>query len=355
MKTLLRLVSYILSEKLLIFSGLILTAVIGFTEVFTGAVLKLLTDSVKNIGEFLTTGQKDLIEIPLKLKVPGLFIKKKIVLLNTVLQGENEILKGMLIMAGLFAAVYLIQVASDYFRDVFLGTANQRIMKRIKKEIFSKLIMIPVDELSNEKPGDLISRVTYDTMVLSNLMNILIELVRSMVYMLIFIPLMFIINWKVAVFTTIFFPLTFIIIKKFSKKIKKSSRSVTDSTAEYTAFLENRIKNLPQIKAGGLESKEIEDFSTLVDKNYNDNVKLIINKNILKPTNEFMGILGVALASVFFSYMIVKQNFNAGNAVLFLYMMKTSYKPFKKVAEASGDLFNSLVCAEKIFKLLDRR
>lgn len=355
MKTLLRLVSYILSEKLLIFSGLILTAVIGFTEIFTGAVLKLLTDSVKNIGEFLTTGQKDLIEIPLKLKVPGLFIKKKIVLLNTVLQGENEILKGMLIMAGLFAAVYLIQVASDYFRDVFLGTANQRIMKRIKKEIFAKLIMIPEKELENEKSGDLISRVTYDTMVLSNLMNILIELVRSMVYMLIFIPLMFIINWKVAVFTTIFFPFTFIIIKKFSKKIKKSSRSVTDSTAEYTAFLEEKVKNLPQIKAVGLESKEIEDFSALVDKNYNDNVKLIINKNILKPTNEFMGILGVALASVFFSYLIVKQNFNAGNAVLFLYMMKTSYKPFKKVAEASGDLFNSLVCAEKIFKLLDRR
>ena len=355
MKTLLRLTSYILSEKLLIFSGLILTAVIGFTEVFTGAVLKLLTDSVKNIGEFLTTGDKNLIEIPLKLKIPGLFIKKKIVLLNTVLQGENEILKGMIVMAGLFAAVYLIQVLSDYFRDVFLGTANQRIMKRIKKEIFAKMIMIPADELSNEKPGDLISRVTYDTMVLSNLMNILIELVRSMVYMLIFIPLMFIINWKVAVFTTIFFPLTFFIIKKFSKKIKKSSKSVTDSTAEYTAFLEEKVKNMAYIKAEKLESLETASFNDLVERNYHDNVKLIINKNILKPTNEFMGILGVALASVFFSYLIVKQNFNAGNAVLFLYMMKTSYKPFKKVAEASGDLFNSVVCAEKIFKLLDRR
>ena len=228
-------------------------------------------------------------------------------------------------------------------------------MKRIKKEIFAKMIMIPADELSNEKPGDLISRVTYDTMVLSNLMNILIELVRSMVYMLIFIPLMFIINWKVAVFTTIFFPLTFFIIKKFSKKIKKSSKSVTDSTAEYTAFLEEKVKNMAYIKAEKLESLETASFNDLVERNYHDNVKLIINKNILKPTNEFMGILGVALASVFFSYLIVKQNFNAGNAVLFLYMMKTSYKPFKKVAEASGDLFNSVVCAEKIFKLLDRR
>ncbi|HNW82396.1 MAG TPA: ABC transporter transmembrane domain-containing protein [bacterium] len=355
MKTLWRLTTYILSEKLLIFSGLLLTAVIGLSEVFTGAVLKLLTDSIKNIGEFLTTGNKDLIEIPLKLKIPGLFIKKKIVLLNTVLQGENEVLKGMIIMAGLFAAVYLIQVLSDYFRDVFLGTANQRIMKKIKKEIFSKLILLPASELENEKPGDLISRVTYDAMVLSNLMNILVELVRSFVYMLIFIPLMFIINWKIAVFTAIFFPLTFFLIKKFSRMIKRSSKMVTDSTAEYTAFLEERVKNLAQIKACKLESQEIGSFNALVDSNYLHNVKLIINKNILKPTNEFMGILGVAIAAIFFSYMIVKQNFNAGNAVLFLYMMKTSYKPFKKVAEASGDLFNSLVCAEKIFKLLDRK
>jgi hypothetical protein len=36
-------------------------------------------------------------------------------------------------------------------------------------------------------------------------------------------------------------------------------------------------------------------------------------------------------------------------------MMKTSYKPFKKVAQASGELFNSIVCAGKIFDLLDRR
>ncbi len=355
MKTALRLIKYVMTEKLLIFSGLFLTALIGLTEVFTGAALKLLTDSVKNIGEFFEAGNKDLIEIPLKLKVPMLFFKKKLSILNTVLSGEDEILQGMIVIALIFTAVYLVQVLSDYFRDVFLGTANQRIMKKIKKEIFSKVINMPEYLIKNEKAGDLMSRVTYDAMVLSNLMDIFVELVRSMVYMLIFVPLMFFINWKIAFFTAIFFPLTFYFIKLLSKRVRKSSRMVTDSTAEYTAFIEENIKDIGMIKKEGTEKTQIEQFDLLVENNYNDNVRLIIAKSILKPSNEFMGIFGLSIASVFFSYLIVRHNFNAGNAVLFLYMMKTSYKPFKKVAQASGELFNSIVCAGKIFDLLDRR
>lgn len=217
MKTALRLIKYIMSEKVLIFSGLFLTALIGLTEVFTGAALKLLTDSVKNIGEFFEAGNKDLIEIPLKLKVPMLFFKKKLSILNTVLSGEDEILQGMIVIALIFTAVYLIQVLSDYFRDVFLGTANQRIMKKIKKEIFSKVINMPEYLIKNEKAGDLMSRVTYDAMVLSNLMDIFVELVRSMVYMLIFVPLMFFINWKIAFFTAIFFSAYILFYKTFIK------------------------------------------------------------------------------------------------------------------------------------------
>ncbi len=284
-----------------------------------------------------------------------LFFKKKLSILNTVLSGEDEILQGMIVIALIFTAVYLIQVLSDYFRDVFLGTANQRIMKKIKKEIFSKVINMPEYLIKNEKAGDLMSRVTYDAMVLSNLMDIFVELVRSMVYMLIFVPLMFFINWKIAFFTAIFFPLTFYFIKLLSKRVRKSSRMVTDSTAEYTAFIEENIKDIGMIKKEGTEKTQIEQFDLLVENNYNDNVRLIIAKSILKPSNEFMGIFGLSIASVFFSYLIVRHNFNAGNAVLFLYMMKTSYKPFKKVAQASGELFNSIVCAGKIFDLLDRR
>lgn len=354
MKTFKRLVSYILTEKKLIFAGLILTALIGFTEVVTGAVLKLLTNSVKNIGEFFVAGDKSAIEIPLKLKVPSVFMKKKIVILDTVLKGEDAILAGMITLAAVFTVIYLVQVLSDYFRDISLGTANQRIMRNVKKQIFNKVVSLPEAEFQKEKPGDLMSRVTYDSMVLSNLMNILVEVVRSLVYILIFIPLMFVISWKTALFTTIFFPLTFVIIKWFSKVVKKSSKQVTDSTADYTAFLEDKIKNLPKIREEDHEKEEMETFGKLVDSNYVDNVKLIFFKSALKPTNEFLGIFGLSIASVFFSYLIVDRNFDPGNAVLFLYMMKTSYKPFKKVAQASGELFNSIVCAEKIFKLLDR-
>ena len=354
MRTLKRLIDYILTEKKLIFTGLLLTAIIGFTEVVTGAVLKLLTNSVKNIGEFFAAGDKSAIEIPLKLKIPAIFMKKKIVLLNTVLKGEDAILTGMILLAVVFTVIYLIQVLSDYFRDISLGTANQRIMRNVKKQIFSKVVSLPEAEFKKEKPGDLISRVTYDSMVLSNLMNILVEIVRSLVYILIFIPLMFVISWKTALFTTIFFPLTFVLIKWFSGVVKSSSKKVTDSTAEYTAFLEEKIKNLPEIRENNIEEGEVEKFEKLVDTNYSDNVRLILFKSGLKPTNEFMGILGLSVASVFFSYLIVDKNFDPGNAVLFLYMMKTSYKPFKKVAQASGELFNSIVCAEKIFKLLDR-
>jgi ATP-binding cassette, subfamily B, bacterial MsbA len=354
MRTITRLARYIFEEKALIFSGLILTALIGLTEVFTGTFLKLLTDSVKSIGDFLTAGNREDISIPLRMRIPGIFSGKRIDIVNSVWNGEDEILTGMITVALLFTVIYLFQVLFDYLRDVSLGTANQRIMKKIKCQIFEKVVSMESSQLKNEKPGDLMSRVTYDAMVLANIMDIFVELVRSLVYIMIFVPLMFVINWKVAFFTAVFFPLTFFVIKKFSKTVKKSSKRVTDSTADYTAFLENNINKYRIIEEIPDRLGEMKSFNGLVEKNYKDNVSLIVKKSFLKPANEFMGTLGLAVATVFFSYLIVRHDFNAGNAVFFLYMMKTSYKPFKKVAQASGELFNSLVCAEKIFDLLDR-
>ena len=352
MTTLKRLFKSLLAEKKRISFGILFTVLMALVEVFTGSMFKLITNSIVKLTKDGSVGA--LPDIPIRIKLPLPIINSKIKLLKTTLSGPEEIFKGLLVLTLIFVTIYLLKNLFRYLREIYMNTATQAVLRNFKREIYKTVSMLPYSFFKKNKTGDLVSRVTWDVNMLEKVVHLLIEFTRSFIYLIVLVPIMFWINWKLALFTALFFPFSVWIINLFAKKIKKTSKNITDNVGDYTAFMEERINRFSTIKVFEKEEEEKALFNKLVDENFQFWKKIIKFKYILKPSNEFIGMLGVGIVFLFFSYQFTHGGAqDLGDVAFFLYLMSNSFKPFKKVAEAIGELQIALVSSGKIFDLLD--
>jgi ABC-type multidrug transport system fused ATPase/permease subunit len=348
-----RLFRYIARQKKLIGFGILATLFMSLVDLATGGLLKFLTNQLSKIEGLFTGHGVDVIKFPLKYNIKIPLIDQKINLLNTTLKGSDAIFKALAGLSIVFLTLYLLLALFNYLRRVFMNAATQRILQQFKSDIYNKILRLPYTFFTANKTGDVVSRVTYDVTTLNEIIDLLIEVARASVYVLVFIPVMFYMSWQLSLFTILFFPLSVVFIDFVTRKIKRVSKSITDNVGDYTAFLEERINRFKLIKSFGKESAESQTFTQLVEDNYQYNLRLIKLRYSMNPTNDFLGMILLTVVYLFYSYKLTHGATSLGDIVFFLFLVKTAFKPVKKVAEAWGQLHVALVSTKKIFRLLD--
>ena len=335
---------YLLTTKKYIGLGIISTLLMSIIEIFPGIVYKVIADSLSKLSlnsEFLN------------LKIPIKILGIKYDTYKFPLKDSDQILKVFIWICVLFLLIYILSGLFRYLRDIYFNFAIQKILKDIKDIICKKILNLPFSEFNKNKTGDLMSRITYDVTILHNVIDVFVELSRSLIALLIFLPILFYIDFKISFFAILFFPISLYLIKYFSKKMKKLSKGISDTTADYTEFIKDKVERIQTIKIAGEEKKELDNFMSLTKKKYELAVRNIKIKFFLKPSNEVIGIFGIVIIAIYFCLLLINKEMSAGNIVLYLSVLKLAYKPFKKVAQSIGDLHFSLAGADKITTLLD--
>ncbi|MBN2790040.1 MAG: ABC transporter ATP-binding protein [Candidatus Delongbacteria bacterium] len=344
MKSVKFLLKYLLKTKKYIGLGILFTLLMSIFEIFPGMIYKVIADSLSN----LSTNSKFL-----NIKIPVKILDMKYETYKFNIKDSDQIFNVFLLICASFLTIYILSGLFRYFRDIYFNFAVQRILKDIKDVICRKILNLPFPHFNKNKTGDLMSRITYDVTILHNIIDVFIELSRSMIALLIFLPILFYIDWKISFFAILFFPVSLYLVKYLSRKMKKLSKGISDTTADYTEFIKDKVERIQSIKIAGEESNELDDFKSLTKRNYDLAVRNIKIKFFLKPSNEIIGIFGIVIIAIYFCYLLINKEMGAGNIVLYLSILKSAYKPFKKAAESFGDLHFSLAGADKITTLLD--
>jgi ABC-type multidrug transport system fused ATPase/permease subunit len=247
-----------------ILAGMLATAGMGIAEILTGGMLKVIIDMGPRLaGAFEPNGQLP-VNVKLPLKVAG---GQKFELFSTKLTGDESIMRGILLLCLTFLAIYLFKEFCRYLRDVILNSAVQRLMRSFKQEICRKVLHLPIAFFDRTSTGELVSRITYDVARLEGIILMIVEFLRAGVALLLFVPILFYINWPIACFAMFYYPLAFWVMHCLNQRIGKTSTATTENVADYTAFLEDRINSISSIRAFGREEQEADDFEHLVDHN----------------------------------------------------------------------------------------
>ena len=340
-----RLLRYFLRYKLRILAGLISVGIMSFSDTLSAFIIARLFDFLQVIGDQVRAGREIVATVPLE--VFGFSIK------TFSVHGKDEGFALIMTFAVAIIAIIVVKVCFVYLREYVMSSAMQKIIARFRTELFDTIVMLPVRFFDTNKTGYVMSRVTNDVNAIEQSLSMSVEIAQNIVYTLVFAAALFFTHWQLAIFTIVLFAASGAISRKFGDRIRSFSHSFTNSLADISAFLQEKIAAIRIVKSFTREEHEKRLFQARVDSNYHYSMKITRVVALLSPTNEFFNTLVTVLFVIFTAVLFFQSNMTMEMMIRFLILMTFMAKPVKALGESVARIQKTLVSASYIFEILD--
>lgn len=345
MKTFLRLSRYFLSYKWRIIAGLVSVAVMSLADTASAFLVARLFAILQQIEGFVKSGADLILDVPVSVYGHTFF--------SVSIQGYDESFRLIVMFAVAILIIILVKVTFVYVREYVMSSVQQKLLMRFRLDLFDAVVVLPIRYFDSQKTGRIMSRITNDVNALEQSLYQMVEMAQNSVYTVVFATALFLTNWRLTIFTIVIFTLSGVISRKFGDRIRSFSREITNTLADISAFLQEKINGIRIVKSFSREPYEKKEFRKRVESNYHFNMKIVRTMALLSPVNELFNTIVVALLVVFTAYLFIEASMTIEIMIGFLILITFLAKPVKALGENVARLQKSLVSAGFIFEMLD--
>ena len=268
---------------------------------------------------------------------------------------SNDNQKAILFVVGIVIILFFLKNVSNYFALFFSTLIRNGVIKDLKKNMYEKMVVLPLEYFSKNKKGDLISRMSSDVNEVQNSFLSIIEIfIRDPLTIIFTLGAMFIISYKLTVFVIIFIPFSGFIISFIGKTLKKKSLLVQKEQAELTSITEETINGIKIIKSFLAENFFISKFDKTNSRFLNFSNKLINRQNIAAPMSEFLGILVIGVLLWYGGKLVlIEMELKPAAFITYMGLAYGVLTPAKSISKAFYSLKKGNAAAERVFDIID--
>jgi ABC transporter fused permease/ATP-binding protein len=158
--------------------------------------------------------------------------------------------------------VLAVQMFFSFMRIYIFTYVGENAVADMRKDIYRRLIMMPMDFFGQRRVGELSSRITADVSQIQDAVtSVLAELLRGILTLIIGIGLILYISPKMTALMLSVVPVIVIIALIFSKFIRKVSREAQDKLAESGTVVQETLQGISNVKAFSNEWYEIGRYN----------------------------------------------------------------------------------------------
>ena len=265
--------------------------------------------------------------------------------------------KAILFVVGIVIILFFLKNISNYFALFFSTLIRNGVIKNLKKNIYEKIITLPLSYFSKNKKGDLISRMSSDVIEVQNSFLSIIEIfIRDPLTIAFTIGAMFIISYKLTLFVIVFIPVSGFIISFIGKTLKRKSLLVQKEQAELTSITEETINGIKIIKSFLAESFFKNKFDKTNTNFLSFSNKLINRQNIAAPLSEFLGILVIAVLLWYGGQLVlIDMELKPAAFITYMGLAYGVLTPAKSISKAFYSLKKGNAAAERVFEIIDSK
>lgn len=170
-------------------------------------------------------------------------------------------------MTLLFLAILAAQALFSFFRVYTFSRVTERSIRDIRKELYGKMISLPVTFFEKNRVGELMSRITSDVTQLQDILSVtLAEFFRQIFTLVGGICLIIYFSGKLTLFMLSTFPILVVAAFFFGKFIRKNSKKVQDELAQTNVIVEETLQSVNVVKAFTNEAFEVNRYTTSLEK-----------------------------------------------------------------------------------------
>lgn len=262
--------------------------------------------------------------------------------------------QALIYVCGSMVTLFFFKNLFRYLALFFITPTLNGIVRDIRQEIFDKTLRLPLSYFSDERKGDLMSRVTADVQeVLWGILNAVEVLVREPLLIIGALGIMLYISPTLTGFVFILLILTGFIIGSIGKSLKKESSELQGQLGSMVAVLDEALGGTRVIKAFNGEQYQREKFA----KENNNFLRLLISVDLRRylasPVTEFLGILVVCILIWFGFKRVEIQEITPASFLAFLYAFFTVIEPAKSFSSSIYNVRKGAGALDRIEEILN--
>lgn len=256
-----------------------------------------------------------------------------------------------------FAFIFVvIRPPVEYFRQYLAQWTSNKILYDIRKKLYGHLQMLSAKYYSDNKVGEIISRVINDVeqtkdFIMTGLMNIWLDLAT----ILIALAIMFSLHGELTVVAMLIFPFYIFGVWYFFGRLRKVTRNRSQALAEVQGYLHERIQGINVIKSFAVEKTEAGRFNKR-----NGNFLNKATTHAKWTARSFMVVntitdIGPLLVIGFGAYQVIQGNLTVGTLAAFIAYLDLLYGPLRRLVSSSTALTQSIASMDRVFQLFDEK
>jgi len=220
--------------------------------------------------------------------------------------GKTYVLALICVMV--LIAVFLKNLFT-YLSYYILAPMRNGVMNRLRKELFQKILIMPIGYFTEQRKGDIMSRMTNDVGELENSVVGTVEgFIKDPLNIIFFLATLIFISPKLSLFLLILLPLTGFIIGRVSRALKKQSNAAAIKQGEALSVLDETLGGLRVIKAFTAERLVGKKFEEHNETLFHIKNKMQYRRDLASPLSEFLGVFVLAAILYFGGQLVLGSN-----------------------------------------------
>lgn len=243
-----------------------------------------------------------------------------------------------------------------YLSQYLLNPIRNKVLANVRKDLFEKILILPIGYFNEERKSDLLSKMTNDVNEVEvSILSVIETVIREPITILLTLILMIKISPSLTIFLFIFLPFAALLIGRIGKSLKKPSQAAQEILSKMMGIMDETILGMRIVKAFNAEEHQQEKFDELNEEHYHTKNKIAFRREAGSPMSETLGIIVVCIILLYGGYLI----FNTDNTSLtgpwfiaFIGLFYQIINPLKNLSNAFYNIQKGSAALDRIEDLL---
>ncbi len=263
----------------------------------------------------------------------------------------------VLFLLGTFLVIMTaFKCGSAYLASYFMIPIRTGVLRDLRHQMFSKIVSLPIGFFTEEKKGDVMSRMTSDVQEVENsIMASLNMIFKDPLMITIYLITLFCLSWQLTVFVLLLLPTVGWAIGRVGRSLKKRSTKGQEQTGELLSQIEETLGGLRVVKAFNAEGKLTDRFDNLNNQTRSTFNRLHRKYELAHPVSEALGTMLIAILLWYGGGLILADNssIDASEFIYYLVIFYSIINPAKDLSKASYSIRKGMASLERIDKILN--